>query len=121
VIVHDEDDFIARIARETMMEEATWKNLFRRMDPANVFASTQRQDGRHQLADYEALEVSKGRVVLRMKVWTDNREHQELWAEFYRGRLEGILELMGRAGTVRFVREFGDAGYTYTINWSNPA
>lgn len=119
VIVPNEVDYIARIAKETMMEEAAWKNLFRRMDPANVFASTQRQDGRHRLADYETLEVAKGRVVLRMRMWTENHEHQDLWAEFYRGRLEGILELMGRKGTIKLIREFGDAGYTFTITWAS--
>lgn len=119
MVVMKEEDYITRIARETMAEEAVWKNLFRRMDPANVFASTQRQDGRQKLADYEPLDVQKGRVVLRMRVWTDNREHQDLWAEFYRGRLEGILELMGRKGSVKLVREFGEAGHTYTITWAS--
>jgi len=117
LISPSEEDYIARIARETMTDEATWKSLFRRLDPASVFTSTQRQDGRHQLADYEPVNVASGHVLLRMNMWTDNRDHQDLWAEFYRGRLEGILELMGRKGSVKLVREFGNGGFTYTINW----
>ena len=118
LITRNDDDYIARISRDTMSEEASWKNLFRRMDPASVFASTQRQDGRHQVADYQPIETTPGQVVLRMKMWAEDREHQDLWAEFYRGRLEGILELMGRKGTVKLTREFGDAGFTYTITWA---
>jgi hypothetical protein len=117
LIASNEEDYIARIARETMTEEATWKNLFRRMDPTSIFISTQRQKGRQQLADYEPVEIEKGHVILSMKMWTNNREHQDLWAEFYRGRLEGILELIGRQGSVKLTREFGNAGHTYTIKW----
>jgi hypothetical protein len=119
MMASNDDDYISRMARETMADEPAWKNLFRRMDPANVLASTQRQDGRHRLADYEPLEVSRGKVVLRMRMWSRNREHQDLWAAFYKGRLEGILELMGRQGSVSLVREFGDAGHTFTIRWAS--
>jgi len=52
-----------------------------------------------------------------MNVWSENREHQGVWADFYRGRLEGILELMGRSGSVKAVREFGNGGFTFTIAW----
>jgi hypothetical protein len=118
LITSGEEDYIARISRDTMKMEASWKGLFRRMDPATVFTSTQRQEGRQQLADYEPIEASNGRAVIRMKMWTDNHEHQNLWADFYRGRLEGILELMGRKGSVKMVREFGNGGFTYTIGWT---
>nr|QOV09130.1 hypothetical protein HULAa36F11_00013 [uncultured Thermoplasmata archaeon] len=118
LISPNEDEYIAKIARETMTEEATWKNLFRRMDPTTVFASTKRQDGRHLTADYEPTNITHGNVQLKMKMWTEKREHQDLWADFYRGRLEGILELMGRTGTVRMVREFGNSEFTYTIEWA---
>ena len=118
LISSNEEDCIASIARETMSEEATWKNLFRRLDPTSVFISTQRQKGRQHLADYEHIEVGKGHVVLRMTMWSENREHQDLWAEFYRGRLEGILELIGRKGTVKLTREFGKANFSYSIEWS---
>jgi uncharacterized protein (TIGR02265 family) len=114
-----EDDCVAKMSRDLMNREASWKSLFRRMDPKNVFTSTQRQEGRHQLADYEPAEASDGQVVIRMKMWSENRDHQDLWAEFYRGRLEGILDLMGRKGSVKLVREFGDGGaFTYTISWN---
>lgn len=118
MITSGDDDFIARISRETMMEEATWKGIFRRMAPASVFSSTQRQEGRQQLADYEPEEISNNKAIIRMKMWTDVRDHQDLWAEFYRGRLEGILELMGRKGSVKLTREFGDGGHTYSITWT---
>jgi hypothetical protein len=118
LITANEDDYVARISRDTMMMEATWKNLFRRMDPVNVFASTKRQDGRHQTGDYEPILLEKGHVMLRMKLWTENRDHQELWTDFYRGRLEGILGLIGRNGTVKVTKEFGNGGYTYDIEWT---
>ena len=119
MITSSQDDYIARIARETMAEEATWKHLFRRMDPTNVFASDQRQRVRQHIADYESLVVENGHIELRMEMWTDNRDHQDLWAEFYRGRLEGILELMGRKGAIKLTKEFGDGGiFTYSITWT---
>ncbi|MDO9538018.1 MAG: hypothetical protein Q7J68_06835 [Thermoplasmata archaeon] len=118
LIAYGKDDYIAKIARDCMTKEASWKAMFRRMDPANVFSSTQRQEGRQQVADYEALDIAKGHVVIQMAMWTDNRSHQDVWSEFYRGRLVGILELMGRKGTVKLTREFGNDSFTYTIEWS---
>ncbi len=119
LVATSDDDYIAKVSRDLMNREVKWKSLFVRMDPKNVFTSTKRQEGRQQVADYEPGEATDGRAVIRMKMWTDNRAHQDLWAEFYRGRLEGILDLMGRKGSVKLVREFGDGGiFTFTINWA---
>lgn len=115
----DDDNYIAKISRDLMNQEIKWKSLFTRMDPKNVFSSTQRQEGRQQLADYEPLEVTDGRVSIRMTMWPEGRAYQDLWAEFYKGRLEGILDLMGRKGSVKLVREFGNGGtFVYTISWN---
>ena len=57
-----------------------------------------------------------GHVKLEMKMMGSKAAHQILWADFYKGRLEGILSLMGRKGTVRIER--GKEGvFFYLIEW----
>ena len=114
---HDDGNYISKVARETMTEEATWKIQFRRMDPKNLLMSMKRQEGRHQIADFEATSNGGNLVLIKMSMWSGSRPHQDLWAHFYRGRLEGVLELMGRKGEVKMFKEFEDGVYTYEISW----
>ncbi len=109
--------YITRIARETMTKEARWKMQFRKLDPKNVFMTTKRQEGRHHIADFEPIYHGQGYVAIKMAMWTKEKAYQTLWADYYRGRLEGVLELMGRKGEVKLTREFGEGQFTYDITW----
>ena len=113
----DNGAYISKIARETMTEEARWKLQFRKLDPKNVFMTTERQSGRHNLADFEAMDKGEKHVSINMAMWTEKKSYQDLWANFYKGRLEGILELMGRKGTIDLFKEYKDGAYTYEIKW----
>ena len=110
--------FIARIARDTMTEEAIWKVQFRKLDPKSVFMTTKRQEGRHQIADFEPTAHENGHVSIKMTMWTQDKAYQDLWANFYKGRLEGVMALLGRKGRVDLVKEFGEGIYTYDIYWN---
>lgn len=113
----DNGSYITKIARDTMTKEAIWKVQFRKLDPKNVFMTTKRQEGRHQIADFEPIYHGQGCVSIKMNMWTQDKAFQNLWANFYRGRLEGVLELMGRKGEVKLIREFGEGAFTYDITW----
>ena len=114
---NSDNGFISKMSMETMMREASWKVLFRRMDPRTVFTSTQRQEGRHLVAEFSIAEESDKRVKLEMKMWTKNAAHQILWADFYKGRLEGIFNLMGRKGSVTMQRGPENGIFFYVIEW----
>ncbi len=109
--------FICAMSRATMIGEASWKVLFRRMHPRNIFSTTTKQAGRHNLADFKTLGSDDNHVRLSMTMWTDNAAHRILWADFYKGRLEGILSLMGRKGTIRIERESNNGEFIYVIEW----
>ena len=114
----DNGVYISKIARETMTEEARWKVQFRKLDPKSIFMTTKRQEGRHQIADFEPTFNREGHVSIKMTMWTQDKAYQELWANFYKGRLEGVMELMGRKGSVDLIKEFSDDVYTYEIHWN---
>jgi len=114
----DNGRYISNMARDTMTKEARWKMQFRKLDPKSVLMTTKRQEGRHQIADFEAEDHGGNHVSIGMKLWTKDKAYQDLWANFYKGRLEGVLELMGRKGSVDMIKEFGDGIYTYDITWN---
>ena len=112
----DNTGFVSQMSKETMEGEAKWKMLFRRMDPRNIFTSTKRQEGRHNVANFQTLEERDGFVEIEMRMLGSKASHQILWADFYKGRLEGILSLMGKRGTVKIER--GKEGvFFYLIKW----
>ncbi|MCK5310111.1 MAG: hypothetical protein KAJ33_00625 [Thermoplasmata archaeon] len=113
----DNGTYISKVARDTMTEEASWKAQFRKLDPKSIFMTTKRQEGRHQIADFEPQLVENSHVSIKMTMWIQDKVFQDLWANFYKGRLEGVMELMGRKGTVELIKEFGEGVYTYDINW----
>jgi len=113
----ENSDFVSSIARDTMSDEARWKVQFRKLDPKSVFMATERQRTRHNLADFETQENGSNHVVIKMSMWTDVKAYQDLWASYYKGRLEGVLKLMGRNGTVSMLK--GHNGeYTYEVSWN---
>ncbi|MCK4266798.1 MAG: hypothetical protein KAX31_05915 [Thermoplasmata archaeon] len=116
-VADGEPSFFPRIAREMLTKDTRWQMLFRRLDPKDVLTSMKRQEGQYQVSSFEPEEVQDNHVTLRMSMWGGQPEHQEIWAEFYKGRLEGILELTGHKGTVEVVGE-GKGEYLYTIDWA---
>jgi len=113
-----EGNIITRIARETMTSDTRWQVMFRRLDPKDIFSSTKRQASRHQIGEFVPVISKKGHVTLRMTLWSENEEHQDLWAKFYKGRLEGILELTGHKGTVEVEGGWKAGSFTYVIEWN---
>ena len=79
--------------------------------------TTKRQEGRHQIADFEPELIDSSHVSIKMTMWTQDKVYQDLWANFYKGRLEGVMELMGRKGIVELIKEFGEGVYSYEITW----
>ena len=113
----DNSDYVTSIARDTMSDEAKWKVQFRKLDPKSVFMATERQRTRHNLADFRTKDNGDKQVIITMDMWTDVKAYQDLWASFYKGRLNGVLELMGRKGSVKMLKG-RDGKYTYEVSWT---
>ena len=108
--------FFPKIARDMMIADPRWPVLFRNMDPKEVFINTNRQEGQYEVGSFEPEDVQDRRITMKMKMWGGEPHHQDMWAQFYKGRLGGILELTGHDGTVEVAGEGGQ--YLFTIEWS---
>ncbi len=110
----DLSDF-SKLAADMVRTDERWRLMFKGGDPKEIFSSTKRQSDRYQVGDFKTKKAENGKVVLFMELWAGKKEHQDIWAEFYKGRLEGVLELTGRTGTVEVKKK--KKGYEYTILW----
>jgi len=110
-------DFIITMARETMIDDPRWRLLFQRLSPMEVFTSTQRQEGRHQVGVMTTEATDDNTVIIVLELDEGTEEQQDIWSEFNIGRLEGILKLTGREGTVKPERSEGPGSYAFTVNW----
>ena len=105
---------IYQLGLNTMKREQRWNELFSALDPADVFQSTERQDTEYRVGTYTAVPKSPKHIQVTMECDDPSPE----WCEFYRGRLQGVLELTGRTGVVHLLpaRE-NKLVRTYDIKW----
>lgn len=105
---------IYQLGFSTMKKDARWSELFQTMNPADVFRSTERQDTQYRVGHYSA--EAKGNKHIQVKMTLPDCRPE--WCEFYRGRLQGVLELTGRTGVVHLQRETGSGGERiFDIKW----
>ncbi len=83
-----------------------WQDVFYDQDPGEVFLSTKRQDGQYQAGTQALEKISEKHVRVTMVGW----ECDDVWYDFFRGRLQGVLELTGRTGVVHLQREPNEDG-----------
>jgi hypothetical protein len=91
-----------------------WQEIFSSKNPAEVFVTTKRQDSQYIVGEYSALMKGAKHVEVRVRCPGCRPE----WCEFYRGRLQGVLELTGRTGVVHLQPgKPADDARTYDIKW----
>lgn len=91
-----------------------WQELFGPLNPAEVFTTTKRQDSQYRVGAYTASVVGPKHIQVTL-VCEDCRQ---VWCEFYRGRLQGVLELTGRTGVVHLRLPDGNAGTrVFDVRW----
>jgi len=108
-----------KIGKWIVTSNMRWAAVFQGKDPGDVFTSNQKQKKAYNVGEFRGVHQIGKEVSIHSTIWTDNKRHLDLWAEFYRGRLTGVLELTGRCGQVTTVAEMleKEAMVTYKITW----
>jgi hypothetical protein len=105
---------IYQMGFRTMKDDARWSEIFDDQDPAEVFLTTKRQEGQYKVGSVSA--IPKGPKHLRIDF--NSEETDQLWFEFYRGRLQGVLELTGRTGVVHLLPQGSEKSVrSYDVKW----
>jgi|GEM_PF-2458738 len=107
----------SKLGGDMVRNDERWKLMFKGQDPREVFTTTKRQDGRYRVAVIEVESDDVGEVRLNMRVDVGEKGQQEMWAEFYKGRLEAVLELTGYRGEVELGKSKETGSYSYIITW----
>ena len=106
---------VNRMGTDMIKNDFRWRTIFNGRNPAYVFITTKRQDTQYIGGQYSARVVADKNIRINMKGW----ECGEVWYEFVKGRLQGVLELTGHEGAVNMTRSgTGDEPeYVYDITW----
>ena len=115
----ESEDSISNIARDTITSDDRWTWAFKDKNPEVVFSSTARQDALYKMGEFNVLETSPGFMRLKMALWENTDEKRDVFAEFYKGRLLGVLDLTGFKGNVeqKYCTEEGCKNVVYAIFW----
>ncbi len=107
---------IYQMAHTMMRNDFKFRTIFKNKDPKYVFMTTKRQETLIKGGRYLAKAVDDHHVRIEMSGWSDDPR----WYEFYRGRLQGVLELTGREGTIEMTSANSSNGqvYFYDIKWN---
>ena len=107
------------LGKGTITDDERWKWDFKGMNPEDVFSGTSRQNAQYKVGEFSVIETSPGFLQLQMSLWERDARIREIWSEFYRGRLQGILDLTGSKGNVEMKYRPPDDGKdtVYTIMW----
>jgi hypothetical protein len=90
---------IYQIGFNTIKKDPRWQGIFCNTNPAEVFLTTKRQDDQYTVCTHVATPVGAKHVRIELNNFTG----EPVWLEFYRGRLQGVLELTGRTGVVHLL------------------
>lgn len=93
--------------------DPAWQETFASMDPADVFLSTERQETLYIIGAQAAVPVGAKHV----RVEVPGGIGSQSWYDFYRGQLQGVLELTGRTGVVHLLPGSGDGRRRYDVKW----
>ena len=108
-----------KIGKWMVTRNARWAAVFKGKNPDEVFSSNKNQQLEYVVGEFKGIHSSIREVSIHSTIWTTDKRHLDLWCEFYRGRLQGVLDLTGRRGEVGTVSEMleEEATCTYRITW----
>ena len=103
----------------TVVVDPRWNGVFAGKDPKEVLGGTKHQSKVYRVGDVKDTVVEDGRIRIFYDLWNRDPAHTEVWSEFYRGRLKGILDLTGKKGEVQKSIDplSAQRTITYDIRW----
>ena len=87
-------------------DDPRWQDVFYDKNPAEIFLSTKRQEAQYKAGTQSLERIGEKHVRVELQNW----DCDEVWYDFFRGRLQGVLELTGRTGVVHLQPEKGEDG-----------
>jgi len=91
-----------------------WQGIFDDRDPAEIFLSTEKQDTQFRAGSQNIKRIGEKHVRVDMFNWGCD----DVWYDFFRGQLQGVLELSGRTGVVHLIPgTTGEGIHTLDIKW----
>ena len=109
-----------KIGKWIVTNNPRWMACFRGMDPKDVFTGSEHQELQYVVGEFKGAHSKPNEVSVHSTVWTTDQRHLDVWCEFYRGRLQGVLDLTGYQGEVSTISEMleNEATCTYKITWT---
>ena len=80
-------------------DDPRWQDVFHDQNPAEIFLSTKRQEAQYKAGTQELERVGEKHIRVELQNW----DCDDVWYDFFRGRLQGVLELTGRTGVVHLI------------------
>ena len=113
---------IFKIGHFTMARDERWQTMFKGQEPKDIFSTNKRQDALFMVGRFLVEKVEDNMVQVRMTLWSNEEEHNHLWAEYYWGVMSGVLDLSGTEGEVTMdVDDEGDRkAWVYRVLWGDP-
>lgn len=110
---------VYRLGHYMIVNDVRWAGIFKGRNPADVFTSNKNQDHQYEVGDFKGIIASGNMVSINSTIWAKNDDELNLWSEFYRGRIQGVLDLTGYSGKVeRFLStDKGEHLVTYNLTW----
>jgi hypothetical protein len=105
---------IYQLGFNVVKKDRRWQEIFGCLNPADVFVTTKRQEDLYHVGTYTSAAIGPKHV----QVTLTGKDCRPEWCEFYRGRLQGVLELTGRTGVVHLqpAKEMDEAR-VFDIKW----
>lgn len=110
---------IWRLGKEMIVNDVRWQAFFRSKDPNDIFTSTKRQDSQYLVGTFKTERKDIGHITIEVEMWKTTEESCRLWNEFYKGRLQGVLDLTNHKGEVEYTPTPGKEGTsgTFHVKW----
>ncbi len=110
-----------KLGHGMIMHDFRWSNIFKGMDPKDIFCSTKHQDTEYCVGHFEIGPISDGEIVITMDMDISKKMWIDLWCNFYYGRIKGVFELTGHQGDVTMDINPKDSDHTciYKILWKH--
>lgn len=109
-----------KLGYEAMNSDERWQAMFKGQDPKDVFGTNKRQDALFMVGRFEILSVQDGFVEVKMSLWSKEEAHNKLWAQFYHGVVQGVLDITEKRGQVQMeeAQVATEKAWRYKITWN---
>ncbi len=112
-------EILFNIGCDMIVDDLRWPLVFKGKDPINIFTSNKMQNAQYRIGDFRVNLLSKKHLTVSVELWTEDEGCAELIAHFYRGRLQGILNLTGHLGKVHMSKKYTETEKicVYDLRW----